>query len=129
MRKNYLGVIILTAVLSFVGCDMDDKMDDKGFLLPIKIESDMTLLKIERRLALRQNSVITILAKGISFDYNKRIIVIEGLVNIAGYGGGFVDWVVPKISVVDNSLVITIPMDSNYNIQIGENRFYLPVLK
>ena len=129
MRKNYLGVIILTAVLSFVGCDMDDKMDDKGFLLPIKIESDMTLLKIERRLALRQNSVITILAKGISFDYNKRIIVIEGLVNIAGYGGGFVDWVVPKISVVDNSLVITIPMDSNYNIQIGENRFYLPVVK
>ncbi|MEK9182267.1 MAG: hypothetical protein AAB781_01610 [Patescibacteria group bacterium] len=129
MRKNYLGVIILTAVLSFVGCDMDDKMDDKGFLLPIKIESDMTLLKIERRLALRQNPVITILAKGISFDYNKRIIVIEGLVNIAGYGGGFVDWVVPKISVVDNSLVITIPMDSNYNIQIGENRFYLPVLK
>ena len=125
MRKNYLGVIILTAVLFFVGCDKDDK----GSLLPIKIESDMTLLKIERRLALRQNPVITILAKGISFDYNKRIIVIEGLVNIAGYGGGFVDWVVPKISVVDNSLVITIPMDSNYNIQIGENRFYLPVLK
>ena len=123
MRKNYLGVIILTAVL-FVGCDRD-----KGTLLPINIGSGMTLLKIERCLALKPNPVITILAKRISFDYTKRTIVIEGLVTIAGYEGGFVDWVVPKISVVDNSLVIIIPMDSDYNIQIGENIFYLPVVK
>ena len=124
MRKNYLGAIILTAVLFAVGCDRD-----KGIMLPIKIEPDMTLLKIERRLAAKVNPILTVLAKKVSFDYNQRIIVIEGLINIAGYDGGWVDWVVPGVCVRDNSLVITIPMDSNYNIQIGENRFYLPVLK
>ena len=120
--RNYLSVIILTVVLFVVGCD-------KGDMLPIKIERGMTLLKIERRLAGRANPSLTVLAKKVSLDYKERIIVVEGLMNITGNWGGYVDWVVPEMIIRDNNILISIPTDADYKIQIGETRFYLPFIK
>ena len=123
MRKNFLSVIILTIGLFFVvSCE-------KGKLLPIKVEPDMTLLKIERCLQFFSNPVITVLAKKVSFDYNQRSIVIEGLINIAGNKGGVSDWVVPEMIIKENSIFISLPTDSNYNMQIGDARFYLPFIE
>ena len=123
MRKNYFGVIILTAVLFAVGCN-----GDKGTFISLKIAPDMTLLKIERCLARSTNPVLVVLAKKVSFDYNQRIVIIEGVINIASKQGGCIGWVVPEVCVRDNSLVINIPTDSDYNVQIGGIHFYLPNL-
>ena len=84
---------------------------------------------IENRkmLAIFSNPVITVLAKKVSFDYNQRSIVIEGLINIVGNKGGVSDWVVPEMIIKENSIFISLPTDSNYNMQIGDARF-LPTL-
>lgn len=124
MRKILLSVIILTVVL-FVGVSCD-----RGKMLYIKkTEPNMTLLKIERGVKWESNPVLAVLAKKVRFDHKQRIIVIEGLVNIAGDYGGNIDWIVPGMSIKENCLFIQIPKDSGYNIQIGDNYFYLPLIK
>ena len=84
----------------------------------------MTLLKIERCLQFFLIPLLLFLRKKVSFDYNQRSIVIEGLINIAGNRGGVSDWVVPEMIIKENSIFISLPTDSNYNMQIGDARFY-----
>ena len=115
--RNYLSVIILTVVLFTIGCDRREN------LIPTKVESNKILLKIQKYSFIGPSPVLIGLASRISCDPKERIIVIEGLINIAGCGNG--NWIVPEIKIKNDNMIINIP-DDEYIIDIGKSHFYLP---
>jgi len=122
MLKNFCGVVVLIAVLFVVGCDEGKYLD---------VKEDGARLKIYRCIGARLNPYIVILAKEIKLDYDQRTIVIKGLTNFTGDDSmreGY-DWVVPEINIQDNNLTISIPKDTAYDVYIGDNYHYLPIIK
>ena len=105
MLKNFLGVVVLIAVLFVVGCET-------GKYLHVK--EDGVRLKIYRCIGSSLNPCIVILAKEVKLDYDQRTIVIKGLTNFTGDDSmreGY-DWVVPEIHIRDNNLIIYVPKDT-----------------
>ena len=122
--RNLLSIIVLVVVLAVVGCGGN----------PLEVEeigTDIIQLVIYRSAGGHPDPSLLILAKKITLDYSNRIILVEGLVNIVGDGWWLdsYEWVVSKIELRNNELIITIPEDTAYHVYVGEQYHYLPPMK
>lgn len=122
MLKRLLVSTFLIIILGVAGCGGGDH---------VKIdEGNATKLIISRSIKTISDPYLVILAKEVVFDYSQRTITVDGLINITGdsWVAGYV-WIVPKVSIQDNKLILKIPDDNAYSIYIGKNYHYLPIVK
>ena len=127
MKKGLLTVVLMIIFWAVVGCD-------NGLTLSIPYslsfyKDDNEVLKIFRS-EFGEDPCLVILANKIKFNYKERIIIINGLRNIAGRFAASLspEWVVPEIIIQDNSLIIKIPGDTAYHVYIGKKYYSFPIL-
>ncbi len=89
-------------------------------------------VKIERSVSFYADPYIVIACRSVSFDYNERTLIIEGLVSFKGnnpFWGQSGTWPVENMNIVENKLVIKFPSETPFHIYIGEQYHFLSEIK
>jgi hypothetical protein len=124
MLKRLLVVVFLISTSGVIGCS-------GGSFLDVEEEGVNIKLEISRSIKGVFDPFLVVLAEKVTFDYSKREITVGGLVNFTGNDSGIMgySWVLPRVSIQDNKLILKIPDDNPYHVYIGGNYHYLPVVK
>lgn len=84
----------------------------------IKSVNANTLVAISRAIDFGTDSILYIACNKAVIDYEKRAVIIEGLVSIGGYSNEE-NWAIRKMEIQNGNLVIHIPDDVAYEVRIG----------
>lgn len=118
--KSLLNIAFLAIVLAVAGCDVNINSNAKE-------ETKLTIYK--KVVLLGNNPHLTILAKKVTLDYDKRVIAVEELKNIIGGADDRDGWIISEMNIQDNILFILMSDDVAYDVYIGERYYYLSALR
>jgi uncharacterized protein YpmB len=112
-------VVIIVLYVVFLGVIVVNNLTTKE----IKNIQSNAVVQIDRTVRLKTDPSLQIACEKATFDYEKRIITVEKVISFKGTTD---KWVVEKIEVKDNKLIIHIPSDNDYEIRIGPQFHLLP---
>jgi hypothetical protein len=118
--KVLLVVLISVYVVLMTGVIVNDFTINE-----IKNIQSNTVVQIDRVVRLQSDPSLRIACEKAILDYEKRIVIIEGLVSFVGNASAGI-WVVKKMEIADGKLIIYIPADNDYEIRIGPQFHLLP---